>query len=143
MLNIAEMEYALVWHYRMADPEFSEWLANELVANMEQMLAQTELRAVRGSKSVEVRLAWANKGEFAARMLALYPDAVFRLAAGDDRTDEDMFARLPADAWTIQIGEKPSQARFRLAGWMAMRSLLEELAAAVPADPSALSLAKP
>ncbi|PYV12894.1 MAG: bifunctional alpha,alpha-trehalose-phosphate synthase (UDP-forming)/trehalose-phosphatase, partial [Acidobacteria bacterium] len=53
---IEEKEYALVWHYRMADPEFSEWLANELVANMEQMLAQTELRAVRGSKSVEVRL---------------------------------------------------------------------------------------
>ncbi|HYP00191.1 MAG TPA: bifunctional alpha,alpha-trehalose-phosphate synthase (UDP-forming)/trehalose-phosphatase, partial [Pyrinomonadaceae bacterium] len=36
---IEEKEFSLVWHYRMADPEFGEWLANELVSNLEQMLA--------------------------------------------------------------------------------------------------------
>ena len=53
---------ALVWHHRLADPEFGEWLANELVATLEEMLAETELRPCAGNKTVEVRLAWANKG---------------------------------------------------------------------------------
>ena len=45
-------------------------LANELVANLEGMLAETELTAVRGHKSVEVRLVWAHKGEVVHRLLA-------------------------------------------------------------------------
>ncbi len=57
---IEEKEFSLVWHFRMADPEFSEWLANELVVSPEQMLADTELRAVRGQKIVEVKYIWAN-----------------------------------------------------------------------------------
>jgi len=34
---------------------------------------------------------------------------------GDDRTDEDMFARLPRNAWTIRVGSGPTSARFRVA----------------------------
>jgi trehalose 6-phosphate synthase/phosphatase len=41
---VEEKKYALVWHYRMADPEFGEWLANGLVSMLEAMLAETELR---------------------------------------------------------------------------------------------------
>ncbi|HEV2729584.1 MAG TPA: trehalose-phosphatase, partial [Terriglobales bacterium] len=58
---VEEKKYSLVWHYRMADPEFGEWLANELVSMLEAMLAQTELRAFRGEKTVEVKPVWANK----------------------------------------------------------------------------------
>ena len=32
-------------------PEFGDWLANELVADLDELLAQTELQAVRGNKS--------------------------------------------------------------------------------------------
>ena len=60
--SIEEKEFALVWHHRLSDPEFGEWLANELVATLDEMLADTELRAIRGHKTVEVRLVWANKG---------------------------------------------------------------------------------
>ena len=60
---VEEKKYGLVWHYRMADPEFGEWLANELVSMLEAMLAETELRAFRGEKIVEVKPVWANKGE--------------------------------------------------------------------------------
>jgi trehalose-6-phosphatase len=59
---LEEKELALVWHHRLADPEFGEWLAHELVATLDEMLAETELRAIRGNKTVEVRFAWANKG---------------------------------------------------------------------------------
>ena len=124
---IEEKEYSLVWHYRMAHPEFGEWLANDLTAMLEGMLAETELRALRGQKSVEVRLAWANKGELGARLISAEPGLI--LAVGDDRTDEDLFERLPADAWTVHVGSGPSRARFRLADPEAVLSALEALVA--------------
>ena len=59
---VEEKKYALVWHYRMAEPEFGEWLANELVSMLEAMLADTELRAYRGHKIVEIRPVWVEQG---------------------------------------------------------------------------------
>jgi len=124
---VEEKEYSLVWHYRMSDPEFGEWLANELVATLDDLLTETELRAVRGHKAIEVRPAWANKGQVVSRMQVLWP-ADFLMGVGDDRTDEDLFERLPAEAWTIHVGEGPSLARFRLGSPAAVRSLLADMA---------------
>ncbi len=124
---VEEKEYSLVWHYRMCEPDFGDWLANELLATLEELLSETELRAVRGQKAVEVRLAWANKGEVVSRMEALWP-ADFRMAIGDDRTDEDLFERLSSDAWTIHVGHRHSLARFRLENPAAVRGLLGQLA---------------
>ncbi len=126
---VEEKEFSLVWHYRMSDPEFGEWLANELAHELEQMLADTPLRAVRGQKSVEVRLMWANKGEVMNRLARECPPPDFLLAAGDDRTDEDLFARLPPAAWTIHVGENRSRARFRLPGPEQVCLLLREFVA--------------
>ena len=109
---IEEKELGLVWHHRLADPEFGEWVANELVATLDEMLADTELHAIRGNKTVEVRFAWANKGAVVDRLQTLRPDADFRLAIGDDRTDEDLFQRLRGEAWTVRVGEGPSSARY-------------------------------
>jgi trehalose 6-phosphate synthase/phosphatase len=120
---IEEKEFALVWHYRMADPVFGAWLANELVSTLEQLVAETELRAFHGQKIVEVKPVWATKGEVVAR-LASYPEPDFCLAAGDDRTDEDLFARLPDNAWTILIGDKGSRARYCLADPKGLHQLL-------------------
>ncbi|HVF51449.1 MAG TPA: bifunctional alpha,alpha-trehalose-phosphate synthase (UDP-forming)/trehalose-phosphatase [Pyrinomonadaceae bacterium] len=139
---IEEKEFSMVWHYRLTDPEFGEWLANELVTNLEQMLAETELRAYRGEKSVEVKMIWANKGEVLARLAEAGDAASFCLAAGDDRTDEDLFARLPEDAWTIHVGSKRTRARYCLSNPHELRALLEafadaatfERAASVSAD---------
>jgi trehalose 6-phosphate synthase/phosphatase len=125
---VEEKEYSLVWHFRMADPEFGEWLANELAANLEEMLAETELRAVRGHKSVEVRLSWANKGEVVRCIESAGAAPDFRLALGDDRTDEDLFEALPPDAWTIHVGPGHSRARHHLGTPADVRRLLESLA---------------
>jgi trehalose 6-phosphate synthase/phosphatase len=127
---IEEKEFSFVWHYRMTETEFGEWLANELVADLEQMLADTELRAVRGQKSVEVKLLWANKGEVLARLEDAFPSPTFLFAAGDDRTDEDLFERLPEEAWTVHIGVNRSRARFRLPNPRAMHKLLAAFAEA-------------
>ncbi|HZI19749.1 MAG TPA: bifunctional alpha,alpha-trehalose-phosphate synthase (UDP-forming)/trehalose-phosphatase [Pyrinomonadaceae bacterium] len=125
---VEEKEFALVWHYRMADPEFGSWLANELASTLEQMLAETELRAYRGQKIVEVKPVWANKGEVLTRLAGAGEEPDFLLAAGDDRTDEDLFERLPETAWTIHVGARQTRARYRVASPAEMRALLARLA---------------
>jgi trehalose 6-phosphate synthase/phosphatase len=130
---VEEKEFALVWHYRMADPEFGSWLANELVANLEQMLAETELRAFRGQKIVEVKPVWANKGEVLTRLAEADAEPDFLFAAGDDRTDEDLFERLPETAWTVHVGARQTRARYRVASPAALRHLLARLAEAAGA----------
>jgi trehalose 6-phosphate synthase/phosphatase len=126
---VEEKEHGLVWHYRLSDPEFGEWVANELVHNLEQMLAETEGRAMRGHKVVEVRPAWVHKGSVVRWLEEAGPPPDFRLGMGDDRTDEDLFEQLPPDAWTVRIGQGPSRARFRLPDPWAVRAFLDELVA--------------
>jgi trehalose 6-phosphate synthase/phosphatase len=124
---VEEKQFALAWHYRQVEPEFGTWIANELAINLEAQLAGTELAVLRGSKVVEVRFAWANKGEVAAHLRSLAePD--WELAIGDDRTDEDLFERLGGDAVTIKVGAGPTRARYRVAGPRAAIALLGTLA---------------
>jgi trehalose 6-phosphate synthase/phosphatase len=122
---VEEKKYALVWHYRMAEPEFGEWLANELVSMLEAMLAETELRAFRGEKILEVKPVWANKGEALDRLVRAMPNPDFIFAAGDDRTDEDIFERLPSDAWTVHVGPGPTRASFVVSDFQDLRAVLE------------------
>jgi trehalose 6-phosphate synthase/phosphatase len=121
---LEEKKHGLVWHYRMAEPEFGEWLANELVSMLEAMLAETELKAFRGEKYVEVKPVWANKGAAFERLLAIEPEPDFLFAAGDDRTDEDLFERLPDRAWTVHVGPGPTRAAFAVSDCESIRTLL-------------------
>ena len=128
---IEEKEFSLVWHYRMADPEFGDWLANDLVANLDHMLADSPVKAIKGQKTVEVKLLWANKGQVYSRLLRPGHVPDFIMAAGDDVTDEDLFAGLPDSAWTIHVGRNQSRAKYRLSNPDEMASLLEELLKAI------------
>jgi trehalose 6-phosphate synthase/phosphatase len=125
---IEEKEFALVWHYRTTEVEFGDWLATEMVAMLEGMLAETELRAYRGKKIVEVKPMWANKGAFATELLPLYGEDAFILGVGDDRTDEDLFARLPENAWSVHVGSGPSRATYNLDDTGDVQRLLSRLA---------------
>jgi trehalose 6-phosphate synthase/phosphatase len=124
---IEEKKNALAWHNRMAEPEFGAWLANELVSMLEAMLAETELRAFRGEKIVEVKPVWANKGEAFERILAAYSEPDFLFAAGDDRTDEDLFERMRDGAWTVHVGPGPTRAAFIVQNFEDVRKVLEML----------------
>jgi trehalose 6-phosphate synthase/phosphatase len=125
---VERKNYALAWHYRLVDAEFGTWLANELVATLENLLAGTELAVIHGNKVVEVRYAWANKGEVAAHLIGGYRRKSFVLAIGDDRTDEDLFTALPRSAWTIRVGDGSTAARFRLHDPRQVRGLLRSVA---------------
>jgi len=124
---IEEKEFSLVWHYRMADPEFGDWLANDLIANLEHMLADSPVKPVKGQRTVEVKLVWANKRQVCSRVLRSGAHFDFILAAGDDATDEDMFAQLPSSAWTIHVGRNRSRAKYFVVGPEEMVGLLVQL----------------
>jgi len=125
---VEEKKYALVWHYRIAEPEFGDWLAKELVSMLEAMLAETELRAFRGEKIVEVKPAWANKGEAFERLLTASSQPDFLFAAGDDRTDEDLFERMQSEAWTVHVGPGSTRAAFVVPDFESLRRVLEMFA---------------
>jgi trehalose 6-phosphate synthase/phosphatase len=95
---------------------------------LEAMLAETELRAFRGEKVIEVKPAWANKGEVFERLPSAYVDPDFIFAAGDDRTDEDLFERLPEHAWTVHVGPAPTRASFVTPDFQSLRRLLALIA---------------
>jgi trehalose 6-phosphate synthase/phosphatase len=124
---IEEKEFSLVWHYRMADPEFGDWLANDLVANLEHMLADSPVKPVKGQRTVEVKLIWANKRQVCSRFLLTGSQPEFILAAGDDATDEDLFSQLPSSAWTIHVGRNRSRARYFVVGPEEMVGLIAQL----------------
>jgi Flp pilus assembly protein TadB len=63
-----------------------------------------------------------------ARLLEAVPSPDFIFAAGDDRTDEDLFERLQANAWTIDIGLGPTRASFFVAESHGLRRVLESFA---------------
>ena len=122
---VEEKKYGLVWHYHMAEPEFGGWLANELASMLEAMLADTEQRAFRGDRTIEVRPVWANKGEAFERLLATCGQRDFVFVAGDDRTDEDLFERIQNGAWTVHVGPGPTRAAFVVRGFEAILEVLQ------------------
>ena len=64
-------------------------------------------------------------GTVAPGILAIYPQPDFLFAAGDDRTDEDLFERLRDGAWTVHVGPRATHAAFMVRDFESLRSLLE------------------
>jgi trehalose 6-phosphate synthase/phosphatase len=129
---LEEKDYSLVWHYRLADPEFGLWQARELHSQLQSLLAGTALRVQSGHKVVEVKWADLHKGKTAAQILTDTAPADFVLAIGDDQTDEDLFAVIPPEQWTIKVGAGTSAARFMLPDPVAVLALLRDLGSARP-----------
>jgi trehalose 6-phosphate synthase/phosphatase len=124
---IEEKDYSLVWHYRRVDEELGAVRARELLNHLTFMTSNTDLQVMEGNKVLEIKNAGINKGTAATRWLSQYsPD--FILALGDDRTDEDTFRALPAEAFTVRVGSAPhSSARFHVGSPTEVRQLLRKL----------------
>ena len=118
----------LAWHYRMADPQYGPGQANELRKHLTELLGNTPVEIVPGHKVIELRPHGVNKGRVVAPIVERARDALV-VAIGDDQTDEDMFAALPASGISIRVGGGDSRAAFRLAGVKEVRSLLGALLA--------------
>lgn len=125
---IEEKDFSLAWHYRNADPRLASIRARELKDALLSLTANLNLGVMEGSKVLEIKDAIINKGRSALRCIS-WDDWDFILAVGDDRTDEDVFAVLPAWAYSIKVGLGLSRARFSMGSHHEVRRLLRELLA--------------
>jgi trehalose 6-phosphate synthase/phosphatase len=129
---VEEKEYSIVWHYRAADPEQARPLVTELTDHLVNFTANIDVQILQGSKVVEVRPAGVNKGLAALRWISTQKRD-FTLAVGDDWTDEDLFAVLPEDAYSIRVGVTSTRARFNLRTVDEVIGLLHSLTRSSPA----------
>ena len=123
---IEEKEYSLAWHYRKVEMGLGKLRSRELVSQLRHELTTKQLSILDGNKVVEIKPDQVNKGRAAQRWIAAY-EPTFLLAAGDDKTDEDMFKALPNDAVTIKIGPGHSAARFGVSDHRQFRSFLHSV----------------
>ena len=124
--SLEEKDFALAWHYRAADAESGTVGAKELVEVLTALTANLDLKVLPGDKVVEIRRAGVDKGTYFATRLAREPWD-FILAAGDDWTDEALFASLPREAFSIRVGFGVSSARFNAESAEDLLRFLESL----------------
>lgn len=123
---IEEKDFSLVWHYRRANSEAGWSAAKDLLDTLTNVAANLGVQVLPSSKAVELKTSEMSKGLFFSKYLK--PEAVqFILAAGDDWKDEDLFAVLPASAYSIRVGVSASKARYNVRSVNEMRDLLTKL----------------
>ncbi len=122
---VEEKESSLVWHYRRANPEMADVRTKELKDAIANLTKNLGVSVYEGNKIVEVKNAGISKGRITEMWLKT-DTFDFILAAGDDYTDEDMFAVLPPHAYSIKIGLSISKARFNVDSVRDLRVLLKE-----------------
>ena len=121
--QVEEKRTSLVWHFRRADPEFGEWKANQLAEELGAMTANTPVQVRQGRKIVEIVSAQVTKGSAVAWCMQEEGYALV-LCAGDDVTDESMFALESDKLLTVKVGSEPTKAKYRVADPAAMRDFL-------------------
>ena len=124
---VEEKDFSLVWHYRRAEPALADVRTHELRDALVNMTENMDVGVFEGSKILEVRKHGINKGR-AAESLMEQERWDFLLAAGDDYTDEEMFAVMPKTAYSIKVGSSISKARFNVDKVQNIRTLLKTLA---------------
>ncbi|SEW46622.1 trehalose 6-phosphate synthase /trehalose 6-phosphatase [Chitinophaga sp. YR573] len=125
---IEEKSFSLVWHYRKVESGLGELRANELMNTLRYFTSDIGLQLLPGDKVIEIKNVEINKGK---ATLAWLQDREFefKLAIGDDYTDEDIFKALPQDAVTIKVGSQVSAAKYYLRNYLEVRSFLRSLIA--------------
>jgi trehalose 6-phosphate synthase/phosphatase len=120
---VEEKEYSLAWHFRNADPGLAGTRSIELREDLMPRTKNLHLALLEGDKVVEVKNADIHKGTAVSHWLGKGARDLI-LAIGDDRTDEDLFAAVPGDAWTIKVGPHPSRAAYSVRSVNEVRKIL-------------------
>lgn len=128
-----EKEFALAWHYRNVEPNLARRASRELFHQLFSFSPKPAVEVISGHKVIEIRSRGANKGAaFTEISAGVHYD--FVLGIGDDRTDEDLFARLnKPNHWSIKVGAQGSIARFNLNGPQEVLRFLSSLKGQIPA----------
>jgi len=133
---------SVAFHYRRVDPHLAEARLRSLRAELTISLGPNA-EILEGHKVVEVRVRGVHKGVVAARVIASAPPGSVVFAAGDDRTDEDLFDALPENAVSVRVGPGYSGAKLRVSTPFELRRMLHGLLESAPslARPSAVPTA--
>lgn len=123
---IEEKDYSLAWHYRQCEPDTIAQKRDELREALISITQSMSLGVLEGNKVLEVKDARVNKGH-GVHLLTRNDHYDFILGVGDDHTDEDLFAALPKDAYSIKIGSGNTHAAYRLKSHKEMRVLLRKM----------------
>jgi trehalose 6-phosphate synthase/phosphatase len=143
---IEEKTASLAWHYRLAtadfveQSDFGEQQSKELRLLLAELLSNEPMQVLSGAKVVEVRPMGVNKGVVVPLLMADASGQARTVAIGDDRTDEDLFAALPASAITIRVGDGPSIAQHRMVDVSDVRLFLREILSVGQADRRAVEV---
>lgn len=105
---------ALAVHYRLVARD----AVDALIARVEDLVGAARadganLQLLHGHEVCEIRPQGVDKGRTLCELLATDAPDAMALYAGDDKTDEDAFRALPAEAITIRVGGDPVQTRAR------------------------------
>jgi trehalose 6-phosphate synthase/phosphatase len=130
---VEEKTASFAWHYRMADPELGEEHAGELRRELQELLHDDPIEVLTGSKVIEVRTVGPSKGLVVTRLVEEAPSRLM-VAIGDDRTDEDMFEKLPASSIALHVGPLPSRAPYRVRDWRDVQRILREIGSATDTE---------
>jgi trehalose 6-phosphate synthase/phosphatase len=117
---------SVAFHYRRVDPHLAEARLRSLRAELTIALGPNA-EILEGHKVVEVRVRGVHKGVVASRVIASAPPGSVVFAAGDDRTDEDLFDALPESAVSVHVGPGISGAKLRVSTPFELRRLLRGL----------------
>jgi trehalose 6-phosphate synthase/phosphatase len=122
---------SITWTYRHADPEFGRWKANQLAAELSDMLANLPIEIRHGKRRVEVCSMSENKGAALEHFMRISTyDLV--VCTGDDITDEPMFRLTQQGLVSIKVGPEETRAGARLANPAELRQVLTRVLDSVP-----------
>ncbi|HEY0965570.1 MAG TPA: bifunctional alpha,alpha-trehalose-phosphate synthase (UDP-forming)/trehalose-phosphatase [Candidatus Saccharimonadales bacterium] len=124
---IEEKDYAFVWHYINVEPDLAYKRARELSRELKTKFGDDDISVDEGHNIIEVKPKMVNKGAAVRELMRRYP-ADFVFCAGDDYTDEDMFAVLDDEqAVTVKIGGGETRARYQVEDVAATLALLDDM----------------
>ncbi len=124
---IEEKNYAIVFHYRSTDPDLASIILPELKTALDSVIDHSMVEILEGNKILEILCSNGGKGNGISNFLKDNYWPVI-LAFGDDRTDEDMFEKLPKHSVSVKVGSsKNSTARYQIKNPEEVLAFLEYL----------------
>jgi trehalose 6-phosphate synthase/phosphatase len=123
---VEEKFSSLAWHYRNSSPEIGAMRAKELKEELRTLVAhENKLHVIEGNMVVEIKKTGYDKGIAASKFIS-NRNFDFIIAMGDDRTDEDVYRSLPAEAITIKIGIAATIAKYNLSNQLEVSRFIDK-----------------
>lgn len=120
---IEEKDYSIALHYRQCESNMATIKIREIKETLMDMTNSSAISIQEGNKVLELKDSRVNKG-MTASFLISRGEYDFCLGVGDDTTDEDLFAAIPEDGFSIKIGLGNTNAAYSLKSWKSMRKVL-------------------